>query len=310
MNKKVLSILLVLLLTLVGCTTKSDKKFKVGVVQYGDFASLNNTLIGIEEVLQDEDIELIVKNAQGEAPMVVDIVNQFVGDEVDLIVAITTQAAQVAAGATQNSQIPVVFACVSDPDSAGLQDLEHVTGVSDVAPLSAQFDLIESLTPNTKTIGVLFKSGDPNGMYQTKLIQDEGLKRGINIEIKGATEVADLSLITRTLSEKVDALYLITDGLIVGNTGIIVEEARRLGVYSFASEDGQLDNGVLATNSIKYTDIGKQAGEMVKKILITGITPNEIPIEIANETYPQINAKVAESFSIEIPQSLTGAVKK
>ena len=284
-----------------GCSKNDTQKgFQVGVIQFGDFASLNDTLDGLEEVLGDK-VNLSVKSAQGDAANVVGIATQFVDDEVDLIVAITTQSAQ-AAVAASDGEIPVVFAAVSDPLSAGLTDLEYVTGVSDIAPLQAQFDLMKDLTPSVKKVGVLFKTGDPNGVYQTERVKEVGSQNGFEVIEKGAMEVADLSISASQLSEQVDAFYLITDGLIVGNTGVIVDEATRNGKVTYASEDGQFEQGVLASNSISYLELGKQAGVLAEKILFDAIKPGTLPIESANKTTPQISQSVAESFGIEIPE--------
>lgn len=299
MRKLLLSLSIVLLL--MGCSKNDTRKgFQVGVIQFGDFASLNDTLGGLEEVLGDK-VNLSVKSAQGDAANVVGIATQFVDDEVDLIVAITTQSAQ-AAVAASDGEIPVVFAAVSDPLSAGLTDLEYVTGVSDIAPLQAQFDLMKDLTPSVKKVGVLFKTGDPNGVYQTERVKEVGSQNGFEVIEKGAMEVADLSISASQLSEQVDAFYLITDGLIVGNTGVIVDEATRNGKVTYASEDGQFEQGVLASNSISYLELGKQAGVLAEKILFDAIKPGTLPIESANKTTPQISQSVAESFGIEIPE--------
>lgn len=298
-----IKMLFIVLFILVGCTTKGSSRLRVGVIQFGDFASLNDVEAGLELELEGLDIDVIIKSAQGESANVQTIATQFVDDKVDLIVAITTQAAQSAA-AVSNGEIPVVFAAVSDPKSAGVMGLDFVTGVSDAAPLEAQFDLIEELTPNVKSIGVLFKTGDPNGIYQTERIQAVGAQRGYEVVVKGAMEVSDLSISATSLAEQVDAFYLITDGLIVGNTGVIVEEAKRAGIPSYASEDGQLEYGVLASNSISYKDIGKQVGVIVKRILLDKESPKDIDIEVANKTYPQISREIAEMFELEVPESL------
>lgn len=300
--KKIISVMFVLLLTLTSCS-QDRSNLEVGVIQFGDFASLNDTLEGLETVLETTDIHYTVKSAQGDAANVVGIATQFVDDQVDLIVAITTQAAQ-AAVAASDGLIPVIFVAVSDPASAGITGLNYVTGVSDIAPLDAQFDLITQLTPNVKKVGVLYKTGDPNGVFQTDRIIEKGREKGFEVISKGAIEVSDLSIVTVQLAQEVDALYLITDGLIVGNTAVIVDEANRQGVVSYASEDGQFEQGVLATNSISYVAIGKQAGEMVKKVLLDNVKIHEIPIEEAGITKPKISQEIALNFNIDIPDDL------
>lgn len=297
--KKIIVVLSLLLMVLAGCS-KDNSKLNIGIIQFGDFASLNDTLEGIEYVLDKEDISYTVRSAQGEAGNVVGIATQFVDEDVDLIIAITTQAAQ-AAVAASDGKIPVIFAAVSDPLSAGITDLDYVSGVSDIAPLDAQFELIKDLTPEVKSIGVLFKTGDPNGTYQTERIIDKGESLGYTVKSKGAIEVSDLSIIASQLAQEVDAFYLITDGLIVGNTAIIVEEANRQNVISFASEDGQFEQGVLATHSISYVEIGKQTGEMALRVMLDKATPSSLEIEEAKISTPKISREIADQFNVQIP---------
>ncbi len=300
--KKILLVCMGLVLILSGCTKESDK-LEIGIIQFGDFASLNDTLEGIENILDGSQINYTVKSAQGDAANVVGIATHFVDESVDLIIAITTQAAQ-AAVAASDGEVPVVFVAVSDPLSAGITGLEYVTGVSDIAPLDAQFELIEQLTPYVKRVGVMFKTGDPNGTFQTERIIDKGESLGYEVISKGAIEVSDLSIVASQLAQEVDAFYLITDGLIVGNTAIIVEEATRQGVVSYASEDGQFNQGVLATNSISYVSIGEQAAVMAKKILLENISPSSIEIEEAEITSPKISREISDFFNIESPEHL------
>lgn len=69
------------------------------------------------------------------------------------------------------------------------------------------------------------------------------------------------------LSEKVDATCLITDSLIVSNTGLIVETTKETGIMSYASEDGQMEYGVLDTSSISFIDLTRQVSDQVKRVL-------------------------------------------
>lgn len=300
-------IVLLVMFILVGCASSTSGSLKIGVLQFGDFASLNDTLEGIETAFKDEDVTLVVKNAQGESSNIMLMAKELVEMEVDAIIAITTQAAQAVAGVSQG-KIPVFFVAVSDPIEAGLV-MEGVTGVSDAAFLDDQFEIIKALTPNVKTLGVLHKTGDPNGVYQTHQIVEMAKKYGIDVLVQGAMEISDLSMLAVNLSEKVDAMYLITDSLIVSNTGLIVEAAKDAGVVSYASEDGQMEYGVLATSSISYVDLGRQVSNQVKRVLFVGEDINEIEVEYPELVLPMINGEVAQYFEIEIPESFQSYVK-
>lgn len=300
-------LVLLVMFVLVGCTSQSNVKFKIGVLQFGDYASLNDTLQGIETSFEDEDVELVVKNAQGESANIMLMATELVEMEVDAIIAITTQAAQAVVGVSEG-KIPVFFVAVSDPGEAGLV-MDGVTGVSDAAFLDDQFELIKTLTPGVKALGVLHKTGDPNGVYQTQQIVEMANKYNIEVLVQGAMEISDLSMLAVSLSEKVDAMYLITDSLIVANTGLIVEAAKEVGVMSYASEDGQMEYGVLATSSISYIDLGRQVSDQVKRVLFDGVDINEVEVEYPELVVPLINGEVAQYFEIEIPESFQSYVK-
>lgn len=72
----------------------------------------------------------------------------------------------------------------------------------------------------------------------------------------------------------------------------------------FASEDGQLDEGILATESLSYFDLGESAGDLICKILVDQVDPNNLSILISDKTKLFINKEVAKQFGIAIPASL------
>ena len=53
-----------------------------------------------------------------------------------------------------SKEIPILITAVTDPVSVGLTG-ENITGTSDMAPVNKQVDLINTLLPETKTIGVV-----------------------------------------------------------------------------------------------------------------------------------------------------------
>ena len=67
---------------------------------------------------EGENVEYIFNNAQGDNNTAASIVNDFKGKNPDVVMAIATPVAQ--AAATLSSDIPVVFAAVSDPVGAKL----------------------------------------------------------------------------------------------------------------------------------------------------------------------------------------------
>ena len=74
-------------------------------------------------------------------------------DGVDRIIPIATLAAQVATVSAQQTQTPVVYAAVSDPEAAELTGIDYVTGTSDALNTKKIMDMILPQTQMLKMWG-------------------------------------------------------------------------------------------------------------------------------------------------------------
>lgn len=102
-----------------------------------------------------KDIKVDYQTANGNLPTQQQISKKFVGDGVDVIVAITTPTAQAMASVT--TTIPIVFATVTDPVKAKLIPQYkapggNITGVSDAAPIAEQLKLFREILPKLKKL--------------------------------------------------------------------------------------------------------------------------------------------------------------
>ena len=123
--KKLISLVLaaVMALSLVACgsgnkdkdTDTGDKTYKVGVVQLVQHEALDAATKGFTDALKEalgDKVEVVEKNASGDSNNCSTIVNGFISDKVDLIMANATPALQAAASAT--STIPILGTSVTD----------------------------------------------------------------------------------------------------------------------------------------------------------------------------------------------------
>jgi putative tryptophan/tyrosine transport system substrate-binding protein len=313
--KKFISILLVVLL--VGCGSKpkdnEKKKYKIGVLQLADHPSLDATYEGLKEkldVLMGADSYTIeYQNAQGKPDNISLMSQQLVDAKVDLIYAIATNAAQGVYAATDGTGIPVVFNAVTDPVDAGIvksmdKSGTHAIGVSDVAPIDKQLALIKEILPEAKNIGILFNTGESNSAVQIAIAEQEASKLGLNIIKQGVSDRADIALSAASLLEKVDAIYNITDNMMVEATALIVDAANMAKKPVFAAEDGKFDLGLLAAESIDYKNLGELGAELVKQILVDGKNPAEMPVSTVTDTVLYISKEVADKLNITLPDSV------
>ena len=132
--KKFMSVMMagMMMATMAGCSNGTEQKsssadsagkLQIGVVQIMEHTSLDTIresfLAEMEALGDGEDkVEFDIQNAQGEQTNLSSICKKFVGDNVDMIVAIATPTAQAAAAST--SDIPIVFSAVTDPVEAKL----------------------------------------------------------------------------------------------------------------------------------------------------------------------------------------------
>ena len=317
-----LTSLLVILTVFSGCgTSKKDsakspdeKKMTVGVIQFASHPSLDNCYKGVEQALKEafgDDITIDLQNGNADSPTCDSIAINMVAKNYDMIIPIATPAALSAYAAVKNTNIPVVFCAVSDPIAAGLaksldKPESNCTGTSDILNLDAQVELIKSMQPDVKKIGVLYTTSEANSVSQLKLLEKIADKQGIKVIAQGVQGASDIPQAASSLCAKVDCINNFTDNNVVNNLIILLEQANTAGIPVYGSEVEQVANGCLASESIDYVALGNKTGEMAAEILkgadVTGIAPATI-----KDTAPVINTDVAAAFKIEIPDAYKNA---
>lgn len=312
---------LALCLLLAGCGSSGEdnkkeegkKVFTVGIIQAAEHPALSSAKDGLKQYFEKKDdieVKFVEKNAQGDVGTMDIIAKQFASDKVDLIYSIGTNASQAAVSATMDNGIPVIFNAVTDPSGEAklIKSNENpganVTGVSDAAPLEKQVGMIREFLPEAKTIGMIYNIGEPNGKIQVEQVEKLASKFNFTIVKKGISATTDVATATEQLLGKVDCIYNITDNMVVSATASITDKANAKKIPVFAAEDGQIKMGLLASDSISYTNLGEQAGNMAYEILVNGKKPADMPVQIATDTKLYINKKVADELGIKIPDAL------
>ena len=282
-----------------------NKVYHIGIIQQMEHGSLDQATKGFEdkltELLGEDNVEFDYQNAQGEQANCTTISTKFVSDGCDLIMANATTALQAAAAAT--GDIPIVGTSVTDYKTAGVVDSNekpgrNVTGVSDLAPVDQQIQLLMKLVPDTKKVGIVYCSAEPNSAYQAKLAEAELDKEGIAwAEFTAADSNEVQSVVTKAVGE-CDALYIPTDNTIANNTEIVKNVAVPAGIPVVTGEEGMCSGCGLATLSISYYDLGVTTGKMAAKILTGEADISTMPIEYTDAT-PKYNPTICEELGIQ-----------
>lgn len=309
------------MMTLVGCgssnkeegTTKensSTEKYKIGIVQPMDHPSLNQireTIIAeLDELGLSDQIEIESENANGDSSLLTTIMQNLIGDGVDMIVPIATSTAQVAAAATE--EIPIVFSAVSNPVEAGLvssfeETTGNITGVSNSIPIEDIFELAAELTPDVKTFGFIYNSSEVNsatGIEKAKAYCDAN---GIAYKEASITGTADLQQAASSLVEEVDAFFTPNDNTVASAMSTYLEVAMDAGIPIYVGADSMVNDGGFATVGIDYTVLGKQTAQMIQRIY-EGTSIADTPVEAISEYANMINMNTADELGIIIPAEI------
>lgn len=289
-----------------------EKIFTIGASAIVEHPSLDAVRDGAKAELQKEgfiegkNLHFIYKTAQNKQSTIVQIINKYVGDNVDLLLSIATASAQAAHNTTQT--IPIVFSGVSAPVYAGLlknpQAPEaNVTGVSDMPPVEEQVKLMKEIVPNLKTIGFLYNPSEANSIANLERLDRVAEKYGLKVIPSAAIQTAQVRNAALALVGKVDMLYTAPDNTIVAaiETAVMVANENKI---PFMAADGESTRrGALISYGTNYFEIGRQTGKMIARIL-RGEKIHNIPMEIAKPTELSINEKTAKAIGFQFPQSV------
>ena len=248
--------------------------YTVGICQLAPHVALDAATQGFQDALNEAlpgQVEFKVGNAAGDSPTCATIVNGFVSEGVDLIMANATPALNAAATAT--GDIPVLGTSVTEYGVAlGIENFSglvgtNVSGTSDLAPLDKQADMILEWFPEAKNIGLLYCLAEANSKYQVDVVKAYLETKGLNVTLFGFSSTNDLAAVTQEAADASDVIYVPTDNTVANSTGIINEICLAAKVPIIAGEEGICSGCGVATLSISYYDLGVTTGEMAIKIL-------------------------------------------
>jgi len=311
--KRNFSILIVLtvLLVLFSALTAGAQEYRIGISQFVEHPALDDARRGFIEGLaaegfSEEDIEFIEQNAQADFATAQSIAQQFKNDDIDLVLAITTQNAQAAVNVI--SDIPVLFTAVTDPVEAGIVNSmenpgRNVTGTTDMNPVSRQIELIREFLPELTDLGVLYNPGEVNSVVQVDLVKETTAEMGIKLHEATVSNSSEVSLAASSLVGDVDAIYVPTDNIIVSALPSVLNITNQNNIPVFASENGQVRQGAIATLGIDYKLLGIQTGKMAARVL-NGANPAEMSVESSDELKLYLNTKAAKNLNLEIPAAV------
>ncbi|HFR3936374.1 TPA: tryptophan ABC transporter substrate-binding protein [Streptococcus suis] len=299
-------------------STNSTEKVKIGVLQFVTHDSLDEIYKGIKAGLEEggytttDNLEIDFMNAEGDQSQVQTMSKKLVDNGNELLIGIATPAAQSLANAT--TELPIIMGAVTDPVGANLvTDLKNpggnITGVSDQTPVADAVSLIKEITPDAKTIGVLYSSNEDNSKIQVAEFKAAAEEAGYTVLEYAVASSNEIAATVEVASSKADVLFTPVDNTVASAFSTVVSVANKTKTPIFTSVEDMVEGGGIASVTLSQYDLGVATGKMAAKIL-DGANPADTPVQIFNEGTVVVNQKVAKELGITLSDDVISKASK
>lgn len=314
--KKIIALALTVLIALSCLTacgkapsgTEVGKEIKVGICNYVDDASLNQIVDNIQsrlkEIGEEKGVTFNVSydNCNADANLMNQIISNFIADGVDIMVGVATPVAMAMQAATEDNQIPVVFAAVSDPVSTGIvESLEapgsNVTGTSDYLDTTAVINLMFAAKPDTAKVGLLYDIGQDSSATPIAAAKADLDARGVAYADYTGTTVDEVVLAVQSLiADGVDAVFTPTDNTIMKAELSIYELLAEAGIPHYTGADSFALNGAFLGYGVDYANLGVETANMIAEVALEGKNPAELPVRTFDNGCATVNTETCEKL--------------
>ena len=282
--------------------TTEAKSYSVAIVQQLSHSSLDEIHEAISAELKARaeaaGVELTISdyNGQNDTTMLGQIGAQALDDKVDMIIPIATLAAQTMVTAAEDTGTPIVYAACSDPETAGLTDLDNVTGTSDALNTPFILDMMLAVNPDIKTVGLLFSNSEDNSITpiaEAKKYLDE---KGIAYLEKTGNTTDEIVAAAASLVGRVDAVFTPTDNRVMDAEVAVAEILNEAGIPHYTGADSFVQSGAFTTCGVNYTELGKYTADMAFDILEGGAVPE---FHVMDGGIITVNTDTAKALNID-----------
>lgn len=313
-----LSVLRCILLFAVFCITAcrpSDKQISsdsVPIIAFIDFvedATLAQARKGFFDALAkggfSEDsstLRVISRNAQGDQPSLLQIVDYVISVKPSLIATNTTLATVNTVQRTRD--IPVFMMVSPRPDIAGLAAGDgsypsNLFGVYETLDyIDTSITLIKQFFPSVRRVGTIYSQSESQSVDALERLQKGCDAMGVALEAVPVSNSSETRLITQSLLSKgAEVFFALPDNVIFSSFESVVKACDEMHVPVITSEAGLVSRGAMASYGADMYQWGYQSGLQAVKYLRQG-NLNGISPEIVKVRRRVMNPQKASMFRV------------
>ena len=250
--------------------------------------------------------------AEGQRDRLQALAAGLVDRRVAVIVAVQGSASAIAAK-DATTTIPIVFATGGDPVKLGLvaslnNPRGNITGISFLlnALGAKRLELLHTLLPDAKVIGLLTNPNNPNSKSEVTDMQSAARSLRIQLVIESASNEVEIdSAFVIFARQSVNGFINTADVYFNSRYQQIVALAARYGIPAIYHSTDFSNAGGLMSYGTSISDAHRLAGVYAGRIL-RGEKPADLPVQESVKVELIINLKTAEALGITFPLPLLG----
>jgi putative ABC transport system substrate-binding protein len=290
---------------------QSGKVWRIGFIAHRHERFYEPLFERLRELGYEEGRNLIVERryAQGHADRFQEFADEIVRLNVDVIIVVTTPAAQAAKRAT--TTIPIIHPAVIDPVGTGLvaslaRPGGNLTGLAILdAELSAKrLEVLKEVIPRLSNGAVLWNAANPANAVAWKETDNAARVLAVTLQSYEVRNVNDFEeAFARIAQQRPDFLYVLQDALMLGHRRQIIDFANQNRLPSMFVGKEWVEEGGLMCYGVRLPEWYRRAASYVDKIL-RGAKPADLPVEQPTLFELVFNLKTAKAIGVTIPPAL------
>lgn len=307
------AILFVIVSCWFGQPSWAQQKYLAVIVEH-ESGSVDALISGVKDALkvggfiEGKSLRLSYQAAQSQNHDLSKLAQVTIAGKPDAILALT--APVTLAAVSRTTQIPIVFGDVHEVAAGKLlaaittePPATNLSGVVSSVSINKQIELIRTVVPQAKRVGVLYNPAVAASTATVKQLMEGMAKFGMVLIESTVTRSRDVGSAARSMVTKVDVFLSIDDLTVSDAYPALVKVANDGKVPLIATQLGAVRQGALAGFEFSQKEVGSQIGRMLVKIL-KGAKPGTLPPETIARPALWLNAASAKKQGFKFPDNL------
>jgi putative tryptophan/tyrosine transport system substrate-binding protein len=259
--------------------------------------------LGLQE---RKNIVLEIRNAKGDRNGLQPAALELLAKKVDVLLTYGTRASWVAQAASRET--PVVFIHPGDPAALGLvkDDSGNTTGVAGLGMqmIDKRLSFLKEIVPGVQRVLIFYDANNQYSRDNAVLAEKAARRADLQVGLNGVKALDELRATIGSLQpRRSDAIFQVPDDLVENEAAYIFDVARHKKVPTMFNEELWAINGALAAYGPSYLEMGRQAAQLVSKIL-QGQKARSLPIQRATKFDLTLNYRTANFIGLSWPPQL------